>query len=645
MGFFHNSTFVRILKQLYFKVWWMDVLYPLLLSFILFWSLSYLLYSGQKHRRVSSQIETRMIYWSLWAVSPRPLDKPSPFLTVSLTESDFQTLNQLSIHEHRDTSLINYAFLLNKLLDLESKIIFIHWQPDAFPSDSHYEPFFPIIEKAKTLGAKLYFVVHPTLMMSLPPRFRDQASLLEADPCDSSLQILCVYEKVWNKWVMQKIAKLYWKDLSTPRWFEPISHNLPPQSTAHLLYYNAYSDFIDFSFRDILELDEVATEAHKNFFRGKSIFIGNSLVQGRTGMMKSADINRVKTVLDPLNNSARRTGTPLHKFWAQHAQMFHDNAMIGIVPHELSVSLAFLLAILIIFILQRFGAIYSLASFLLIACMGPIFNILAIRHFLVYLPIFDALYAGFLSFLLATFAKLSIESFYHWRLRIQQKSDSELLSAKSHFLSLLSHNLNTPVAKMQGILSAVENYCTDENLSKDLQEAQKLVSSIQLCIRSVLVTTALEEKELNPEVFVFSSFLQSFRESMKKTLGRLGIDVEMHLEESEFSKVPVRFDPRALTMGLASLCILLAENGLRGPLVFRFEILETSMLRGHVGRGQCHVSPFGDTWHCPPSLLGELARNVLNSFLATYGGTLNLCEEDLVLTLHASSSSDVLLRS
>jgi hypothetical protein len=636
-----KASLFHALKRFYFKVWWMDVLYPLVLSGLLFWSLSYLLYSGQKHRRVSSQIETRLLYWSLWSAGPRVLETASPFVTLSLVEEDFQTLNQLNIHEHRDTSLINYAFLLNRLLDLDVKTIFIHWQPDAFPESSHYEPFFPVIDRAKELGIVLYFVVHPTLFTSLPFSFRDKARLLEADPCDPSLQIFCVYDKVWNKWVMQKISKIYWSPHTTPHLLNPISYNLPPQSAAHLLYYNAHEDFIDFSFRDILEMDSTSIEPHKTFFHGKTIFIGNSLVQGRSGMMKSSDTNRVKTVLNPLYSSARRTGTPLHKFWAQHAQMFHDNALIGIVPQSLSISLALFLALTIIVILHLFGPLHSLATFILLCGLGPIFNIFAIRYLYTYIPIFDSLYACFLSFLLATFVKLSIESFYHWRLRIQQKSDLELLSAKNHFISLLSHNLNTPVAKMQGILSAVENYTPSEALRKDLQKAQGLISTIQLSIRSVLVTTALEERELNHEALIVCEFLQNFQESMSKTLNRLGMDVKLSLHEDDITQMPVRFDRRALSMGLASFLILLKD-------FYKLDAVNLNVSVVHDKKQElglfCKIltplptlDEFLASLHqTNPSFLEELLRLLFNSFLKIYGGKVSDKDDTLCLFLPSS---------
>ena len=640
MGF--SSKIAPFLKRLYFKFWWVDVLYPVLLSFLLFWSLTYLLYTGQKHRRVSSQIELRLIHWSLGMAGPRQLESASQFLTVSLREDDFSSLNQLHIRDHKDTSLINYAFLLDRLLDLGAQTIFIHWQPDAFPSDSHYKPLLQVVEKAKTLDRQLYFAIHPSLFKGLPLDFKAHANLLEADPCDAYLQTVCVFDENWETWIMQKLSRLYWiRPRSKPSpFYSALSRNLPPQSHAYLLYYNDYADFIDFSFRDIIEFDGFGVEAHQTFFKGKSIFIGNSVVQGKEGMIKTADINRVKTILDPLTISTRLFGTPLHKFWAQHAQMFHDNALVGVVPRALSLTVAFLLAVSIILILRRFGAMFSLAVFLGFACLAPLFNILAIRFLNLYLPIFNSLYAGLLAFLLATFAKLSIESFYHWRLRIQEKSDSELLSAKSNFISLLSHNLNTPVAKMQGILSAVESFCQKEDLRDDLRKAQGLVSTIQLAIRSVLVTTALEEHELNHEVLTLGTFVQGFRESMRKTLDRLGITVHFTLQESELATIPLRFDKRALTMGLTSLLILFEKTVDEGAIHLLFaavqdeneRVLLACSLPARDGKaeGLASILPSGDS----TSLLEDVAGAVLTSLIKTYAGSLVVGKHGITLYLH-----------
>lgn len=639
MNVFNRSIFRHWLRKIYFKFWWFDVVYPLLLSFLLFWSLSYLLYSGQKHRRVSSQIEARFLYWSLNYASPRLLEKAPDFLTISLVEEDFKQLNQFSIHDHRDTSLIYYSFLLNKLLDLGVQRIFLHWQADAFPHEAHYNPFYPIIEKAKRLGKELYYVVHPSFINSLPLKFRSQANVLEADPCDTSLQVYCVFNQQWKKWIMQKLATLYWNPKSSPMFLESISKNLPSQTLAYILHYNDYNDFIDYSFRDILEMDETEIKAHRNMFEGRNVFVGNSLIQGKKGMMKAADINRVKTVLDPFYSSARNFGTPLHKYWAQHAQMFHDDALVHVAPFSLTTSLAVLLALLIVLILHYCGAVYSLVCFLLFACLGPAYNILLIRYFHSYIPIFDALYAGFLSFLLTTFAKLSIESFHHWRLRIKQRSNLELLSAKTHFISLLSHNLNTPVAKMQGILSVVEQYGAENaSFRKSMNEAQSLISNIQLSIQSVLTTTALEEKELGAEAIVLKPFLKTYRESMSKTLQRLHIPVDFCIEDNEFTEIPVRFDRKALTMGLTSFLILFQPTS---QVSLEIENDENKMkliikTESDFDTFQEFLKRF-ENMEFRESLLEELAHAVLKGFACAYHGQWSWEEGQLLLRIESEA--------
>lgn len=564
------------------------------------------------------------MYWTLRIAGPRQLQAPSPFVTVSLQDSDFSTLNQVHIRDHKDTNMISYARLLNRLLDLGAQNIFVHWQPDAFPSGSRYGPLLSVVEKAKTQGRSLYFATHPALFKNLASEFKAHAKLLEADPCDTHLQTVCMYDEAWQNWIMQKLSTLYWRK---PTSRDSFARQIPPPKS-YLLHYNNYSDFADFSFHEIMELRQQGTQVHPSFFQGKTVFVGNSVVQGKEGMFKASDTNRVKTVLDPLQMSTRRFGTPLHKFWAQQAQMFHDNALVAVASKTFSLSMALLLALSIIVFLHRFGAMYSLAVFLAFAGASLLCNVLAIIYFNIYFPVFDSLYAGLLAFVLATFAKLSIESFYHWRLRIQEKSDSELVSAKSNFISLLSHNLNTPVAKMQGILSAVESFCPNEALQTDLKKAQKLVTTIQVAIRSVLVTTALEEHDLNHEPITITSFVKNFRESMLKTLERLGINVILSIHDSELSQMPLRFDKRALIMGLASFLILLQKNLKKQVIHLEFAIEE-----GDTAGLKCtftgdNSTDWKDSWlnpdHQQSDFLQEVASAALTSLIKTYTGQIEV---------------------
>ncbi len=565
---------------------------------------------------MSSQIDTQILHWSLWLAGPRKIQGPPSIITVSLSENDFRHLSQLHIRDHQETSINNYFLLIDKLLDLGATTIFVHWQADAFPKETNYNLFLDLHKKAKGMAKDIFWGIHPPLIKNLAPDFRQQTFILEADPCESFIQIMCVYDKKWTNWIMQAIPTLYWQEANQEenRFFSALSTNLAPESPAYLLNYNQVTDFEDFSFQDILYRTKETSARIAN----KIVFVGNDLLQGQDGMTKTVDIGRVKTVSTPHNSPIRRTGTPLHKFWAQHTQMFLDNALIGIAPFELSLTLAILLAGLILFLLYGFGAMYSLASFLSFACIVPILNILAIRFLNLYMPIFDCLFAGLSAFVLGTFAKLSLESFHQWRLRISQKSDLELLAAKDNFISLLSHNLNTPIAKMHGILSAIEGSCQEEKLRSDVKDAQRLVTTLQMVVRSVLVTTSLEENALNNEVLTLESLEQIFRESMLKPLSRIGIEVQILLFENELADLPLRFDKRALTVGLSSLFISLAHKNRPSEFKVHFSIEQSQddkiMLIAMINS----TIPF----HSDPaeSLLEEVANGVLTSLLKAYNG-------------------------
>lgn len=568
---------------------------------------------------MSSQIDTQILHWSLWLAGPRKIEKPSSIITVSLNENDFRQLSQLHIRDHQETSINNYYYLIDQLLKLGAKTIFVHWQADAFPKETNYNLFLNLHYKAKQMGKNIYWAIHPPLIKNLPTDFRQEAFILEADPCESYIQIMCVFDNKWTNWIMQIIPTLYWQEAKQDEnnFFPVLSTNLAPESPAYLLHYNSINDFQDFSFESIIH----PTKSTARHVADKIVFVGNDLIQGQDGMTKTVDIGRVKTVSTPYNSPTRRTGIPLHKFWAQHAQMFIDNALIGIAPFETSLTLAMLLASLILFLLYSYGAMNSLSSILFFACTVPFLNILAIRFFNIYLPIFDCLFAGLSAFVLGTFAKLSLESFHQWRLRISQKSELELLAAKDNFISLLSHNLNTPIAKMHGILSAIEGSCQKEPLRNDVIEAQRLVTTIQMVVRSVLVTTSLEEHALNNEVLTLESLEQIFRESILKPLSRIGIEVDIVLLDDELVGLPFRFDKRALSVGLSSLLISLAHKDRKNQFQVHFSIEQGGDDKILLITTVSNSDPFCS--EKAQSLLEEVANGVLTSLLKAYNGKIS----------------------
>jgi hypothetical protein len=134
---------------------------------------------------------------------------------------------------------------------------------------------------------------------------------------------------------------------------------------------------------------------------------------------------------------------------------------------------------------------------------------------------------------------------------------------KGNFISLLSHNLNTPVAKMQGILAllgAQQATRTNQEAAMELAHAEALVAQLEYSIRSVLIASTLEEGSLAEAPRSIAGLLDDFSRTMGPSLKRLGVHLVMAPlakdDDGEWSQVPVAVDARALTSALAALAAL-----------------------------------------------------------------------------------------
>ncbi|MBI2603450.1 MAG: HAMP domain-containing histidine kinase [Deltaproteobacteria bacterium] len=612
-----NLLTERWQSRLSYKFWWLDVLYPLLLSLLLFSGLTYLFYTGQKHRRVSSKLEERLISFSLRMASPRTLPNHASVMTLSVRESDLPATQSFHFKDYTDVSETTYVTSLNRLLDLGAEKIFINWQPVPELGESIYLNMMPVLLKAQGMGRDIYWAVQPKFVKDIPAWFQDYAVILEADPCQVSTQLICVYNEAWTKWLMQVIPLLLWKKREKG-WGQGlvVSQNLPRLFPGYILYYNDSKEIPDLSYLELLS---------QEYLPAKTVFVGTDFIQGREGMSQPSSIGRVKSIIDDPNLSTRTGGTPLHKFWAQHAQLFIDDDLVGIIPLGLSFSFAVMVALLTIIILLRWGSIPSLGIFLVFAGLAPFANALMISKLRLYLPLFDCLYAGLSAFLLATFAKLSVESFYFWRIRIQQRSDQDILNARGNFISLVSHNLNTPVAKMLGLLANLEPAASKEHEKTELVNAQKLLATIQLSIRSVLMTTALEDKSLKQEALSLVALEKEFRVQMSKPLQRLGCLIELNISENELAAVPMRFDKRAVVSGWAALLLLIRQEAVPCHPQVGVEVKEDNdslMLSFFLPCSLTLATKLQEFMqHAEgPDLLSQVSVNLLKSLLKFYQG-------------------------
>jgi len=268
-------------------------------------------------------------------------------------------------------------------------------------------------------------------------------------------------------------------------------------------------------------------------------------------------------------------GTPLPVYWGQIAQTLVDRAFIK-VPSLLEdkiITLTFCLMMLGVMLL--YGGVAASGVFVIYVGLSPIVNALSIACVDSYVPLFNSFYLGLSTLVLSGFGRLSFTAWHQWRAQAKSKAMAEAAELKGHFISLLSHNLNTPVAKMQGMLQILSHSALQESPDQSavdpVKEAERLATLLQFIIRAVLIATALEENEKALSPRTGKQLVSDFTASYKSTLGKLGIylrEITILVEPSdaqELELIPIQIDVRAVSMALAGAAYLFAHQETTQP--------------------------------------------------------------------------------
>jgi signal transduction histidine kinase len=253
--------------------------------------------------------------------------------------------------------------------------------------------------------------------------------------------------------------------------------------------------------------------------------------------------------------------TPLHEFWAQLASMFQRQSVVKVISIEAVTIFAALFCLLVFGLMLFCEMDISLGVLLASALFLPTLNGLAIELFNVYLPVFPLLYFGFWTLVLSSFVKV----FHHQQLQnvLEQRNVAQdnLNHLKANFISLVSHNLKTPIAKLQGLVDIILAMPITGPMKSDFASAQKIVEKLDLSAKAILVTTALEEGEVDNTQITLSSLLQDVDENLGRTLKKLGIEgrflTKYQYEDHPFRSV--RINVKALSCYITGLCSMLED--------------------------------------------------------------------------------------
>lgn len=276
-----------------------------------------------------------------------------------------------------------------------------------------------------------------------------------------------------------------------------------------IINYKGHDLFSEVSLNDVL-----SNTLPNDFFKNKIVIIGaeksiNSQIQTPIGLMSR------------------------HEFWAQITENLFSDSFIK--KYSSIVYVLFLLALTFISILTITHYPQTIALFFLawLVTLTSAFSAWVFDSFYYWIPIISPLsLVIFVWVLFIGYQALKIEQ-AHTRLQQQQHYLAELEQLKNNFVSLISHDLKTPIAKIQGVVDRLlvsESNAVD--LNTDLNSLKEYSEELNRYIQSILKVLRVESRDFKilKETADINGIIENVVERLSPLAQSKKINIQVSLE-------------------------------------------------------------------------------------------------------------------
>lgn len=253
-----------------------------------------------------------------------------------------------------------------------------------------------------------------------------------------------------------------------------------------------------------------------------------------------ADVFTDKIVLigsEKTNNSQIQTPIGVmskHEFWAQVTTNIIEKSYIKKLNFAVYALFFLLLTILAISIINNYPQGIALFFLGWIATFCVAFSTWIFDGFYIWMPVLSSI--GLLIFawvIFIAYQALEIEK-AHLNLQRQQSYLAELEQLKNNFVSLISHDLKTPIAKIQAVLDRLlsDTKNQPESLTQDLGSLKDYSEELNKYIRSILNVLRVESRDfrLLKETADVNAVLETVIEKLSPLAQSKGIQIIAELE-------------------------------------------------------------------------------------------------------------------
>lgn len=572
MKVFHTDHLTGALKRISHvaarireKFWWIDVIYPVALATLIFGCLTYIVYGGRESTRLSLLGERFLLEQSLRYTPDFSPQKPRQVVSVSIDPVKMSLPDRSHLGLTPDVTVEIYGRIIESLALKGLKNIVVLWRSENHPQDDWgYAYLREILAKVQN-HSKVIFVTNFAERNGIRSFVGDLVQVVDQVPCanadNDEVQTYCPILKQNQEWIAQWLYQRFF--LPAQQESEPQSHGeswvrghvVPSWKTRYIP--STVEGYIT-RMSSPRFIEDVSAQAvlQNSFELGSQTsigFIGVDLAGVMGSHIRPAmpiGITIPSAFWEPPENLS------LHVYWASLTQSFIE----GKIPTVASPLVIWIMnaAICGVIVLSMFRAGGLVASGILIFWYGaaPLLNVFFLSYANFYAPIFNSYYLSLSLLTFSGFARLSFTALGRWRAEEKSRSLLDAADLKANFISLLSHNINTPIAKMQGMLDLLSLGKDFNPDSSDLFQARFYLAQLQLVIKSVLMATTLEEKAVSVTLRTVKNILDDFQNSFGPLVEQLGVQLTMGsvlAEHEDLLHLPLGFDSRVLSTALAAM--------------------------------------------------------------------------------------------
>ncbi len=267
-------------------------------------------------------------------------------------------------------------------------------------------------------------------------------------------------------------------------------------------------------FQNISYLDIISGKLHPEFLKNKIVLIG----------AEKSSYSQIQTPMGLLSR---------HEYWGQVVENLQKNNFIKKMPFLVYAGFLFVLALIAMAIISSYPQSVALFFFLWLVTLTAAFSAWTFDNFAIWIPIISPISLFIFIWLLFTaYQALRIEK-AHMRLKQEQSYLAELEQLKNNFVSLISHDLKTPIAKIQAVIDRLMSAGdAPPEMKDDLFSLKNYSEELNRYIQSILKVLRVESRDFKimKETADINGVIENVLERLRPLAATKGIRIETSLE-------------------------------------------------------------------------------------------------------------------